>query len=370
MMSTESESDSDDVPTGLVNPCSICYANSTLVWMVHVEPLRHVIETQSLELWTRKGPCREMVQAVFQALDTGQSNTDAVTNLVQHLGFALGEQEDPMDFASRLFTRILYDEASDGKRDPLAREFEFRYKSTTHAALLPEEGSTTEAVMTILVLSDYSTRLEQCILEYWQAGEIIKGYEVVGREERTTAIKVHQPVAAPSVAIFVLSFRTMWKKVTGKDVTQDILTALRDGDSELVNALLMSVEPEFEQEFVVQKNAAKMSYPLLINPLDPNGRETHELFAVVSHLGQAGAGHYITYLKGSTSCPASSPNSHGSKKRKRRHNNECSWYCIDNEKVWQSSVQQVMDCTFGGKKSGGKLDNTQEVAFMLVYRER
>ena len=74
------------------------------------------------------------------------------------LGLNLGEQEDPLDFSSMLFTRILYDEARDGKRCATADKFEFKYRSITHSSFLPEAGSSTDAVMTHLVLSDYAPR--------------------------------------------------------------------------------------------------------------------------------------------------------------------------------------------------------------------
>lgn len=81
-----------------------------------------------------------------------------VPKLVQALGLNLGEQEDPLDFSSMLFTRILYDESHDGKRSDTADHFEFKYQSITHSSFLPEEGSATDAVMTHLVLSDYTPR--------------------------------------------------------------------------------------------------------------------------------------------------------------------------------------------------------------------
>lgn len=60
--------------------------------------------------------------------------------------------------------------------------------------------------------------LQQCILGYWQSGEIIQGYQVVSGGDvitKTTAIKVHEPISAPKIAIFVLAFRTTWKVEKG-----------------------------------------------------------------------------------------------------------------------------------------------------------
>lgn len=110
--------------------------------------------------------------------------------------------------------------------------------------------------------------------------------------------------------------------------------AVRQQDWDLLYALLASVDPDdSSQEFVIEKNAQRMTFPLEINPIDPSSSSlsssapdaaallppvlstsqphrhrqhhpppppphaTHKLFAVVAHMGYAGSGHYVTYLR-------------------------------------------------------------------------
>ena len=336
---------------GLRNQGNTCYMNSLLQTLHHLPEFREAIYSIPTQL--DNSSAIELVplelQRVFYELQHAEEHGSAevgTEQLTRSFGWGrreVMEQQDVQEFARMLCDALQSAFKAHGVRDAVSDLFEGRTASLTRCTRVPFSSEKEERFY------DLSLQVQGCPSLHHSLRDFVKEETLKG----DNAYNTRDPTFGKQEARRGVRF---------KSLPPILLLHLKRFEYDYASGDLQKLQTEFTfptrlklHRYMARQGAERGKklddFPRGSRGRAPPASPDYELCAVLSHVGEFGSGHYVSYVQPS-----------GGRQ----------WYEFDDTRVTAVREEVAVRQQYGGRfgKSGGMWGRAKPNAYMLAYVRR